>query len=74
MDEVFKQLPFDGCYWRIAGTPYTYPLVTVFAKDKGTADKTAGRQYSRASQRAYCELSMDSAEAQIRLRQRDEQS
>jgi hypothetical protein len=67
VDAVCKQLPFDGEYWRIAGTPFSYPLITVFAPDKATADIIAGSWHSRRAQLAYCELAMDSAEAQNRL-------
>ncbi len=61
-------IPWDG-YWKLAGQVFQFPMVTVFASTKAEADEIAGPEHHVMTydQVAYCELMIDSAQAQNRL-------
>jgi hypothetical protein len=61
-------IPWDG-YWKTAGQVFTYPLATVFAATRAEADEIAVPEIrvETYDQRSFCDLALDSTEAQIRL-------
>jgi hypothetical protein len=61
-------IPYDG-YWKRAGQVFSYPMLTVFAATAEEAGEIAGPEHrvQTYDQVAYCELMLDSADAQVRL-------